>query len=160
MFHEILKFGSYIVDALVHYQQPVMIYIPPLGELRGGAWVVVDPSINSDMMEMYADPSSRGGVLEPSGTIEIKYRKADLIKTMRRLDPTLREQSSQLASIQKQLSATAHSPANTPPGSPHSRMKDVAPIALHSLQQAVKKIQADIDARIAHLLPIYTQVCI
>ena len=34
--------------------QPVIIYIPPLGELRGGAWVVIDPKINPDYIEMYA----------------------------------------------------------------------------------------------------------
>ena len=39
MYNEVLKYGSYIVDALVAYQQPVMVYIPPFGELRGGSWV-------------------------------------------------------------------------------------------------------------------------
>lgn len=29
----------------------------------------------------------RGGVLEPEGTVEIKFRKKDLVKTMRRVDP-------------------------------------------------------------------------
>lgn len=28
-----------------------------------------------------------GGVLEPEGTVEIKFRKKDLVKTMRRVDP-------------------------------------------------------------------------
>lgn len=31
--------------------------------------------------------ASRGGVLEPEGTVEIKFRKKDLVKTMRRVDP-------------------------------------------------------------------------
>ena len=53
MFREVLKFGSDIVDALVAYRQPVFVYIPPAGELRGGAWVVVDSTINSACMEMY-----------------------------------------------------------------------------------------------------------
>jgi acetyl-CoA carboxylase / biotin carboxylase 1 len=48
----ILKYGSYIVDALVASTAPVLVYIPPGGELRGGAWVVLDPSINADVMEM------------------------------------------------------------------------------------------------------------
>lgn len=39
MYGEVLKYGSYIVDALVKYEQPIFIYIPPLGELRGGSWV-------------------------------------------------------------------------------------------------------------------------
>jgi len=47
--------------------------------------------INLEHMEMYADPESRGGVLEPSGTVEIKYRKRDLIITMHRLDSKLKE---------------------------------------------------------------------
>ena len=59
MFDMILKFGSYIVDGLHEYRQPILIYIPPYGELRGGAWVVLDPKINVDFMEMYADRDSR-----------------------------------------------------------------------------------------------------
>jgi acetyl-CoA carboxylase / biotin carboxylase 1 len=39
MYNEVLKYGSYIVDALVQYQQPIFVYIPPFGELRGGSWV-------------------------------------------------------------------------------------------------------------------------
>lgn len=31
--------------------------------------------------------ASRGSVLEPEGTVEIKFRKKDLVKTMRRVDP-------------------------------------------------------------------------
>lgn len=96
MFDEILKFGSYIVDALRDYEQPVFVYIPPGAELRGGAWVVVDPSINSDCMEMYADPTSRGGVLEPEGIVEIKYRDKDLKTTMHRLDKRLQEMDAEL----------------------------------------------------------------
>ncbi|KAJ1972613.1 acetyl-coenzyme-A carboxylase, partial [Dimargaris cristalligena] len=91
MFNEVLKYGSYIVDALSHYKQPVFVYIIPNGELRGGAWVVVDPTINSDMMEMYADRKARAGVLEPEGMVEIKYRKAQLLVTMERIDDHYRE---------------------------------------------------------------------
>lgn len=39
MYNEVLKYGSYIVDGLVKYEQPVFVYIPPFGELRGGSWV-------------------------------------------------------------------------------------------------------------------------
>lgn len=31
-------------------------------------------------------PLSRGGVLEAEGTVEIKFRRKDLVKTMKRLD--------------------------------------------------------------------------
>ena len=54
MYQEVLKYGSMIVDALREYKHPVFIYLPPHGELRGGAWVVVDPTINPAQMEMYA----------------------------------------------------------------------------------------------------------
>ena len=87
MYNEVLKYGSYIVDALVKYEQPIFVYIPPFGELRGGSWVVVDPTINEDMMEMYADVESRAGVLEPEGIVGIKFRRDKVLGTMARLDP-------------------------------------------------------------------------
>ncbi|KAJ2663766.1 acetyl-coenzyme-A carboxylase [Coemansia sp. RSA 1199] len=91
MYFEVLKYGAYIVDALTKYKQPVFVYIIPNGELRGGAWVVVDPTINPEMMEMYADSKSRGGVLEPEGIVEIKFRKPQMLACMERIDPQVRE---------------------------------------------------------------------
>ncbi|KAI0594568.1 acetyl-CoA carboxylase [Biscogniauxia sp. FL1348] len=87
MYNEVLKYGSYIVDALVQFEQPIFVYIPPFGELRGGSWVVVDPTINPVAMEMYADAEARAGVLEPEGIIGIKYKKEKQLETMARLDP-------------------------------------------------------------------------
>lgn len=87
---EILKFGAMIVDALREYENPVYIYLPPHGELRGGSWVVVDPTINEEKMEMYADPDSRGGILEPAGITEIKFRLPDQLKVMHRQDDQLK----------------------------------------------------------------------
>lgn len=40
---------------------------------------------------MYADPAASGGVLEPEGIVEIKYRAPDLHATMHRLDPVLHQ---------------------------------------------------------------------
>ncbi|PGH36120.1 acetyl-CoA carboxylase/biotin carboxylase [[Emmonsia] crescens] len=91
MYNEVLKYGSYIVDALVKYEQPIFVYIPPFGELRGGSWVVIDPTINPEQMEMYADEESRGGVLEPEGIVNIKYRRDKQLDTMARLDPEYSE---------------------------------------------------------------------
>ena len=95
---EILKFGAMIVDALREYEHPVYMYLPPHGELRGGSWVVVDPTINEAKMEMYADPDSRGGILEPSGISEIKFRAPDQMKMMHRIDETLKMLDSELES--------------------------------------------------------------
>eukprot|EP01041_Mallomonas_annulata_P000604 gene604-1167_t len=89
MFDEVLKFGSMIVDALVAYKQPLFVYIPPHAELRGGAWVVVDSTINDDVMEFYAAEDSRGGVLEAAGAASIKFREKDVLAAARRLDPAL-----------------------------------------------------------------------
>ena len=86
---EILKFGAMIVDALREYKHPAFIYIPPHGELRGGSWVVVDPTINLEKMEMYADEESRGGILEPPGICEVKFRKQDQLAAMHRTDQEL-----------------------------------------------------------------------
>jgi acetyl-CoA carboxylase/biotin carboxylase 1 len=117
MYGEILKFGAMIVDELRVYRHPVFVYIPPNGELRGGAWVVVDPTINEERMEMYADEESRGGILEPPGICEVKFRDKDQKAAMHRLDPVLLE-----------------------------------------LDQEPEANQAEIAAREAQLLPMYTQV--
>uniref|UniRef100_A0A7N6BKZ6 acetyl-CoA carboxylase n=1 Tax=Anabas testudineus TaxID=64144 RepID=A0A7N6BKZ6_ANATE len=98
MYDQILKFGAYIVDALRIFRQPVLVYIPPHAELRGGSWVVIDPTINPLCMELYADRESRGGVLEAEGTVEIKYKRKDLLKTMRRIDSVYASLVEQLAS--------------------------------------------------------------
>ena len=91
MFQEILKFGSYIVDQLVNFKQPVFVYIPPHSELRGGAFVVIDSHVNPDVMEMYADPDARAGVLEPTGVVTIKFRMNDKLDAMKRNDTPLQE---------------------------------------------------------------------
>jgi acetyl-CoA carboxylase/biotin carboxylase 1 len=57
---------------------------------------VVDPTINPEFMEMYADEDARGGVLEPEGIVNIKYRKDKQLDTMARLDP-------EYAALRKQL---------------------------------------------------------
>lgn len=88
-YDEVLKFGADIVTALVDYKQPVFVYIPPEAQLRGGAWVVVDSTINSRVMEMYAAPTARGGVLEPAGAVSIKFRPKDVKQTAHRIDPML-----------------------------------------------------------------------
>jgi acetyl-CoA carboxylase/biotin carboxylase 1 len=87
MYDEVLKQGSKIVDGLSAYKQPVFIYIVPNGELRGGAWVVLDPSINAEgQMGMYADVEARAGVLEAEGIIEIKMRRDKITQLMERMD--------------------------------------------------------------------------
>jgi len=83
MYHDILRQGSAIVKALVDYTQPVYIYIPPYCQLRGGAMVVLSKSINNSI-RMYADPTARVNILEPSGVLPIKYKPKDIESTMGR----------------------------------------------------------------------------
>jgi acetyl-CoA carboxylase/biotin carboxylase 1 len=96
MYNEVLKFGAMIVDALREHDMPVFVYIPPNGELRGGAWVVIDPTINPRRMEMYADADSRGGILEPPGIVEVKFRAPDQKKVMHRIDQRLQQLDEEL----------------------------------------------------------------
>ncbi|KDN44883.1 acetyl-CoA carboxylase [Tilletiaria anomala UBC 951] len=92
MFDQILKYGSYIVDGLTSYKQPVFVHIVPNGELRGGAFVVVDSKIHQEgLMELTVDETSRGGVLEPEGMVEIKLRATQQRLLMERMDPQYRE---------------------------------------------------------------------
>lgn len=98
MHEQVLKFGAYIVDALRDYRQPVFVYLAPFAELRGGAWAVLDTLINPEHMELYADPEARGGVLEPEGTVEVRYKYKDLAKTVQRLDEVI-QQVSLLSSV-------------------------------------------------------------
>uniref|UniRef100_A0A6G1S971 Acetyl-CoA carboxylase n=1 Tax=Aceria tosichella TaxID=561515 RepID=A0A6G1S971_9ACAR len=100
MYEQVLKFGAYIVDALRQYSQPIMVYLPPFSELRGGAWAVLDASINPRQMEMYADPNARGGVLEPEGVVEIRFRQKDLVKAMQRNDKTMMQYQQDIVSCE------------------------------------------------------------
>ncbi|KAI8013044.1 Acetyl-CoA carboxylase 1 [Camellia lanceoleosa] len=129
LFEGILQAGSTIVENLRTYKQPVFVYIPMMGELRGGAWVVVDSRINSDHIEMYAERTAKGNVLEPEGMIEIKFRMKELMECMGRLDQRLIDLK---ARLQEARSAGAH--AN-----------------VESLQQQIK-------GREKQLLPVYTQI--
>jgi acetyl-CoA carboxylase/biotin carboxylase 1 len=128
---QVLKFGALIVDALVQMKQPVFVLIPPHGELRGGAWVVIDPAINPLRMEMFADPTSRGGILEPTGTVEIKFRSPQLFETMKRLDPECAKLETE---IREATSATSCA-------------------QLEALKEKLKQRQAK-------LLPVYQQIAV
>ncbi|MCO5565015.1 hypothetical protein L7F22_018685 [Adiantum nelumboides] len=89
LFEGILQAGSSIVENLRTYEHPVFVYLPKTGELRGGAWVVIDSKINPDEVEMFAETTARAGVLEPEGLIEIKFRTKEIIGCMHRLDPEI-----------------------------------------------------------------------
>ncbi|XP_010916915.1 acetyl-CoA carboxylase 1 [Elaeis guineensis] len=129
LFEGILQAGSTIVENLRTYKQPVFVYIPMTGELRGGAWVVVDSKINPDHIEMYAEQTAKGNVLEPEGMIEIKFRSKELLECMGRLD---RELVSLKAKLQEAKAV--------------------------GIPSDVESIQKRITSREKQLLPVYTQI--
>ena len=56
-------------------------------------------------VEMYADPAARGGVLEPEGIVEIKFRTPELLAAMHRLDPVLLDLKKAGSGSQAQIKA-------------------------------------------------------
>jgi acetyl-CoA carboxylase/biotin carboxylase 1 len=117
----------------------VFIYLPPYGDLRGGAWVVLDSKINAESIEMYADETSHAGVLEPSGLIEVKYRDTEIAQTMHRLDPVC-------SAIFQQL--RGRSPSSDPDGPPSPLYPP----------ETKKEMQQRLRAREELLMPLYRSV--
>lgn len=62
-------------------------------------FLTTDATINPRHMEMYADPDSRAGVLEPEGVVEIRFRSKDLVKAMHRCDVLCKKILADLAQI-------------------------------------------------------------
>ncbi|EPS68705.1 hypothetical protein M569_06062, partial [Genlisea aurea] len=130
LFEGILQAGSAIVENLRTYNQPVFVYLPMTGELRGGAWVVVDGKINPDRIEMYAETTAKGNVLEPEGLIEIKFRAQELLQSMGRLDSELVDLRAKLEEAARQMQT----------------------------RETVSDLQNRISSREKKLLPLYTQI--
>ncbi|CAH8621561.1 unnamed protein product [Schistosoma guineensis] len=149
MYDQVLKFGSMIIDSLRRYSKPVFVYLPPNSQLRGGAWVVVDPAINPDFMEMYADPiSSRAGVLEPEGTVEIKYRQKDLIDTINRLDDSCKLLLKELNHLNEHTNNLSMN--NDPEYS--TKLLNI------SIEEHRQQLRTALESRQQELLPFYQQV--
>ena len=126
LFEGILQAGSNIVENLRTYNQPAFVYIPMGGELRGGAWVVVDSKINPEHIEMYAERTAKGNVLEPEGLVEIKFRPKELEECMLRLDPELIKLSTRLREMKKENAGLSE--MDTTRRSIIARMKQLMPI--------------------------------
>ncbi|KAL5226002.1 hypothetical protein ABZP36_012641 [Zizania latifolia] len=130
LFEGILQAGSTIVENLRTYNHPAFVYIPMGGELRGGAWVVVDSKINPEHIEMYAERTAKGNVLEPEGLVEIKFRPKELEECMLRLDPELINLNARLREMKKENSGLSE----------------------------METIRRTMILRMKQLMPIYTQV--
>ncbi|MFW3146919.1 MAG: carboxyl transferase domain-containing protein [Thermoplasmatota archaeon] len=91
LYEEIIKFGATIVDELVCFDLPVILYFPPFAELRGGAWVVIDSQINPDRIVLIADEHATGSILEPSGMESVPLIQRQIQRDMIQQDPVLSE---------------------------------------------------------------------
>ncbi|XP_073285190.1 acetyl-CoA carboxylase 1-like [Primulina huaijiensis] len=131
LFEGIIQTGSEIVENLRNYRQPIFVYIPITGELRGGAWVTIDRNVNPDHVETYADGTAKGNILEPEGMIEIKFRTRDLLECMGRLDHKL--MNLKLKCLEDGSSGT---------------------------RETKEDLQKQIKSREHELLPVYTQVAL
>jgi acetyl-CoA carboxylase/biotin carboxylase 1 len=143
MFEEVLKFGSMIVDSFCDYRKPVFVYIPPGGTLRGGAWVVLDSTINSKYMEMYCDRTGKGGVLEVEGVLDVKFRTGDILKTAHRLDESLQRLDARLAALTQGVE-----------GSKFKTKTDESKVSSMGLEE----VKTAIAAREKAIMPLYHQV--
>ncbi|KAL2653562.1 hypothetical protein R1flu_021690 [Riccia fluitans] len=121
LFEGILQAGSLIVEHLRTYKQPVFVFIPKTGELRGGAWVVVDSKINIDQVEMYAERTAKGGVLEPEGLIEIKFREREMTECIHRLD-------AQVIALKQKLQSADQAAAQSIQQQINARVKLLLPV--------------------------------
>ncbi len=65
LYEDVVKHGANIVRHLRGFRQKVVIWMPPYAELRGGAWVVIDPYINRDKITFLVDEHATLGILEP-----------------------------------------------------------------------------------------------
>ncbi|XP_061381495.1 acetyl-CoA carboxylase isoform X1 [Danaus plexippus] len=163
MYEQILKFGAEIVRALRGATAPVLVYIPPGAELRGGAWAVVDPSVNNLRMEMYADNEARGGVLEAEGIVEVKFKQRDILKTMNRLDSNLLRLNSRVSEIKEQIKEISKNLDR------RGSIDDVliktetgkqAEAKIHELEAELGTAEKSIKAREKELSPIYHEIAV
>ncbi|XP_045508569.1 acetyl-CoA carboxylase isoform X2 [Colias croceus] len=163
MYEQILKFGAEIVRALRNATAPVIVYIPPGAELRGGAWAVVDPSVNSAKMEMYADTEAKGGVLEPEGIVEVKFKQRDILKTMHRLDPELLRLDARIAEIKEQIKELSKNLDR------RGSIDDVlirtdaggqAETKIRELDSDLQAAEKKVKAREKELAPVYHQIAV
>nr|XP_032525604.1 acetyl-CoA carboxylase-like [Danaus plexippus plexippus] len=185
MYEQILKFGAEIVRALRGATAPVLVYIPPGAELRGGAWAVVDPSVNNLRMEMYADNEARSvehvyvcysctqkllpvvsaacWMLEAEGIVEVKFKQRDILKTMNRLDSNLLRLNSRVSEIKEQIKEISKNLDR------RGSIDDVliktetgkqAEAKIHELEAELGTAEKSIKAREKELSPIYHEIAV
>ncbi|OQU91942.1 hypothetical protein SORBI_3001G262400 [Sorghum bicolor] len=92
LFEGILQPGSTIVENLRTYKQPAFVYIPMGGELRGGAWVVVDSKINPDHIEMYMKKQN-------ASILEMETTRRSMTIRMKQLMPIYTQVATRFAEL-------------------------------------------------------------
>lgn len=99
---------------------------------------------------MYAETHSRGGVLEPEGIVEIKFRRARMNAVMERLDPVYKSLKQELdAAIAIASSVNTMHPAVPSASSQSSSSSSSLP------QNATSLLKAKLATRERELAPSY-----
>jgi acetyl-CoA carboxylase/biotin carboxylase 1 len=91
---------------------------------------VVDSKINPEHIEMYAERTAKGNVLEPEGLVEIKFRPKELEDCMLRLDPELIGLNARMKQMKRENASISE----------------------------LETIRRNMTVRMKQLMPIYTQV--
>ena len=82
------------------YKQPVLVYLPPMDELRGGlggAGLAHQRARHRDVLCR----GRQGQRAEPTGVVGLKFRKSKLLQTMHRLDLALMALDERLRKFEK-----------------------------------------------------------
>jgi acetyl-CoA carboxylase/biotin carboxylase 1 len=77
MYDSVLKYGSYIVDALNKFKQNIMVY--NYGEIRGGVWVVLDSSVNENI-SFFSSTTAIAGIVEPTAVTTVMNKLVDKVE--------------------------------------------------------------------------------
>ncbi|KAJ8967322.1 hypothetical protein NQ314_002949 [Rhamnusium bicolor] len=91
-------------------------------------------------------PTKKGGVLEPEGIVEIKFRKKDLVKTIHRIDPIVKELNEKL----KQFNQSQ----------PRERSASISQQVERQKPPEMVEIEQKIQERENFLIPMYHQVSV
>lgn len=90
----------------------------------------------------------RGGVLEPEGIVEIKFRKKDLLKTIHRVDPVVLDLNQKIKEI------------NQSQPQEMERKSSVSQTVEKKTHPEVVELEKKIAEREAVLLPMFHQVAV
>lgn len=103
---------------------------------------------------------TRGGVLEAEGTVEIKYRRKDLLKTMRRLDSVYGSLAEQLCKLQSSVHHSYFQPCVVFASLTKKKNIFFLTASPQLSEKQSRELEAKLKEREEFLMPIYHQVAV